>query len=66
MAKVLDLKVIAEGVENEAQLSFLMKHDCNEGQGYYFSRPLSVQDVEDLLRKPKAPMQERTGSIVAA
>jgi diguanylate cyclase (GGDEF)-like protein/PAS domain S-box-containing protein len=40
MAHALGLKVIAEGVENEAQREFLAANACDELQGYYFSRPL--------------------------
>jgi diguanylate cyclase (GGDEF)-like protein/PAS domain S-box-containing protein len=50
MAKSLRLKVIAEGVENEAQMAFLRAHQCDEIQGYYFSRPLAVDHVADKLR----------------
>jgi diguanylate cyclase (GGDEF)-like protein/PAS domain S-box-containing protein len=50
MAKSLNLKVIAEGVEDEAQLSFLRAHQCDEIQGYYFSKPLAVDKVADKLR----------------
>ena len=50
MAKSLNLKVIAEGVENEAQMSFLRAHRCDEIQGYYFSKPLAVDQVADKLR----------------
>ena len=50
MAKSLRLKVIAEGVENEAQMSFLRTHQCDEIQGYYFSKPLAVDDVAVKLR----------------
>jgi EAL domain-containing protein (putative c-di-GMP-specific phosphodiesterase class I) len=51
MAKSLDLKVIAEGVENEEQMSFLRVHGCNEIQGYYFSKPLLADDFAEKLRK---------------
>ena len=50
MAKSLNLKVIAEGVEDEAQMSFLRAHHCDELQGYYFSKPLAVDKVADKLR----------------
>jgi diguanylate cyclase (GGDEF)-like protein/PAS domain S-box-containing protein len=50
MAKSLNLKVIAEGVENEAQLSFLRAHRCDEIQGYYFSKPLPVTEVSEKFR----------------
>jgi diguanylate cyclase (GGDEF)-like protein/PAS domain S-box-containing protein len=50
MAKSLNLKVIAEGVENEAQMSFLRAHHCDEIQGYYFSKPLLPSEVADKLR----------------
>lgn len=39
-------------VEDEVQLSFLREHECDEFQGYYFSRPLHVRDVAIALRKP--------------
>ena len=50
MAKSLHLKVIAEGVEDEAQMLFLRAHQCDEIQGYYFSKPLAVERVADKLR----------------
>ena len=50
MAKSLNLKVIAEGVEDEAQMSFLRAHQCDEIQGYYFSRPLAIDKVGEKLR----------------
>ncbi len=49
MAKSLRLKVIAECVEDEAQMSFLRAHHCDEVQGYYFSKPLAVDEVAEKL-----------------
>ena len=50
MAKSLSLKVIAEGVENEAQMSFLRKLGCEEIQGYYFSKPLTAEEISARLK----------------
>jgi EAL domain-containing protein (putative c-di-GMP-specific phosphodiesterase class I) len=50
MAKSLNLRVIAEGVEDEAQMTFLRVNRCDEIQGYYFSKPLAVDNVADKLR----------------
>jgi diguanylate cyclase (GGDEF)-like protein/PAS domain S-box-containing protein len=50
MAKSLNLKVSAEGVETEAQMSFLREHHCDEIQGYYFSKPLLPCEIVAKLR----------------
>jgi diguanylate cyclase (GGDEF)-like protein/PAS domain S-box-containing protein len=59
MAKSLNLKVIAEGVEDEAQMSFLRTHHCDEIQGYYFSKPLKVDDVAGKLRGGRLDLHAR-------
>ena len=48
----LDLRVIAEGVETEFQSNFLRSINCDELQGYLYSKPLTVNDFENLVLKP--------------
>jgi EAL domain-containing protein (putative c-di-GMP-specific phosphodiesterase class I) len=60
MAKSLNLKVIAEGVENEAQMAFLRAHQCDEIQGYYFSKPLTADKVAAKLRAHDSAAHVRT------
>ncbi|MDP1896910.1 MAG: EAL domain-containing protein, partial [Sulfurimicrobium sp.] len=50
LAHGMKLEVIAEGVETESQLSFLRSHGCDAIQGYYFSRPVAPDQMEQLLR----------------
>jgi diguanylate cyclase (GGDEF)-like protein/PAS domain S-box-containing protein len=49
MGKNLKQRVIAEGIETEAQLAFLRSHHCAEGQGYLFSRPVAAAQLAQLL-----------------
>lgn len=49
MGKSLGLTVIAEGVETEAQASFLKQTGCQEGQGYLYSKPVSADVIELML-----------------
>ncbi len=49
MGRSLKLRVVAEGVETQQQLAFLQEHDCDEAQGYYFSRPVLPQQFVKLL-----------------
>ncbi|GAA3534960.1 putative bifunctional diguanylate cyclase/phosphodiesterase [Zobellella aerophila] len=51
MSKSLQLRVVAEGIETEEQLAFLRTHQCEQGQGYYFSRPLPADDITALLQR---------------
>jgi diguanylate cyclase (GGDEF)-like protein/PAS domain S-box-containing protein len=53
MAQRLNLKVVAEGVETRAQLDFLRAHGCDEAQGYYLARPMTLEQLEILLRAPR-------------
>ena len=53
MAKSLDLKLVAEGVETEAELSFVCQHQCDGMQGYLFSRPVPPEEFRQLLTADK-------------
>lgn len=50
MGRSLKLRVIAEGVETQEELAFLQARQCDEAQGYYFSRPILPQQFAKLLR----------------
>ena len=47
----LQMSIVAEGVETEEQLAFLIDEGCEEAQGYLFSAPLCEQDVRPLLER---------------
>lgn len=49
LAKNLDLKLIAEGVENRTQLDFLKNRKCDEVQGFYYYKPMPASEVENVL-----------------
>lgn len=51
LAHSLQMEVIAEGVETLAQLDYLRHHRCDQVQGYYYSRPLPVAEIETMLRE---------------
>lgn len=51
MAKGMDLRVIAEGIDNDRQLDFLVNKECTEAQGFLFSRPLPPEKIEAILKK---------------
>ncbi len=52
MAHSLGLETIAEGVETQNQLDYLKEQGCHEIQGYLFSKPLSPDALEELLKAP--------------
>ena len=51
LGQKLNMKVIAEGVETDAQLAFLQDHDCDEIQGFHFSRPIEATAIAALLQR---------------
>lgn len=62
MGKNLNLRIIAEGVEEEGQLQFLRDHRCDEIQGYIFSKPLIAAKIEEMLIKQKVK-PESVGAV---
>ena len=52
LGQKLNLRVIAEGVETAEQVAFLRDNNCDEIQGYYFSKPVASEAIADLLRPP--------------
>jgi EAL domain-containing protein (putative c-di-GMP-specific phosphodiesterase class I) len=50
IGKNLKQRIIAEGVETSAQLEFLRYQGCEEGQGFYFSRPVAAERVANLFK----------------
>jgi EAL domain-containing protein (putative c-di-GMP-specific phosphodiesterase class I) len=53
LAKNLGMSLVAEGIETADQLALLLAMDCDEGQGYYFSKPLEAADALEYLRGKK-------------
>jgi PAS domain S-box-containing protein len=54
LAHKLRLKVVAEGVEKQDQLDFLMAHGCEEAQGYFFSPPLPADEFKQWMDDPES------------
>ena len=53
MAHSLNLQVVAEGVENEAQFNFLRSKGCDEMQGYFFSKPVPADEMTSMLQEKR-------------
>jgi EAL domain-containing protein (putative c-di-GMP-specific phosphodiesterase class I) len=62
MGRSLKLRVIAEGVETQEQLDFLQTHQCEEGQGFYFSRAVAADAFATLLAGGMAERVPTPGS----
>ena len=54
LSKQMNIKVVAEGVETKEQFDYLVAQGCDVIQGYYFSKPLSRDQFEELLQEKKA------------
>jgi EAL domain-containing protein (putative c-di-GMP-specific phosphodiesterase class I) len=61
MAHSLRLKVVAEGVENQAQVRFLRERNCDEVQGYFFAKPLPAGEVPAFRQRRANPAVAAVG-----
>lgn len=66
MAHTLGLKVVAEGVEADAQLSILDDLNCDEHQGYLFSEPLSASDLVEFINDKTSPQVVPQSKLAAS
>lgn len=64
LAHSLRLQVIAEGVETIEQLSYLRKHECDQIQGYFFSRPIPAEAMGRMLQDGKRLQAENAGTLI--
>jgi diguanylate cyclase (GGDEF)-like protein len=56
LAKSLRLNITAEGIETQEQLDYLQKRGCEEGQGFYFSRPVPADAIAQMLKESSQQM----------
>jgi diguanylate cyclase (GGDEF)-like protein len=63
LARSLDLRTVAEGIEDESQLSYLREQGCDRGQGYLFAPPLDAPALERFLAAPRPAGLRRCGEI---
>ena len=67
LGRSLRQRVVAEGVETREQLAFLKTRFCDEGQGYYFGRPVVAEEFAELLGAPlRPPLASRPVSALGA
>ena len=53
LAKNLNLDIVTEGIENKKELDFFINKKCTKFQGYYFSKPITANNFENLFLKLK-------------
>jgi EAL domain-containing protein (putative c-di-GMP-specific phosphodiesterase class I) len=59
LAENLGMDVVAEGVETQEQMSLLRNLSCQSGQGYFFSKPMTVAEAEKVIAETYSPRLER-------
>jgi diguanylate cyclase (GGDEF)-like protein/PAS domain S-box-containing protein len=59
LAENLGMDVVAEGVETQEQMALLRNLSCQSGQGYFFSKPMTVEEAEKVIEETYSPRLER-------
>ena len=62
MARRLEIEVIAEGVENHEQVSFLRGQNCEQVQGFYYSKAIPLQQLPRFVQEQRFKQRERISS----
>lgn len=65
MAHKLQLKVVAEGIENPEQHEFLNQNNCDYGQGYLFAKPLAQKELLELLHSQRLQKEDSSLTVLA-
>lgn len=60
MGNALNMEIVAEGIEENAQQQYLLQHGCRGGQGYLYGKPMNVEDLMEFMRRKQA---EKGGGI---
>ena len=66
LGRNLHMRVVAEGIETREQLEFLQEHDCAQGQGFYFSEPVSAVDFGHILERGRMDTAFAAGPVRTA
>ena len=66
LGRNLHMRVVAEGIETREQLEFLRGHDCAQGQGFYFSKPVSALDCGHILERGRMDTTFAAGPVRTA
>ena len=61
LAHIMDVRVVAEGVENQAQIDILKRHRCDIIQGYFIGKPTNADNFEQLFAGNKILIDEQGG-----
>jgi len=62
LGKGLGMRIVAEGIENEAEAETMTKFGCTEMQGYYFAEPMPRDDLREILATHRLPHERRAHS----